>query len=73
MPLFYCPRHERLCDPHGQTWVTWPALYVAMLPPFCTLLDAAKIDASRYTVIPTPCDRCTAMARQAVEEHIDPL
>ena len=46
---------------------------VAMVQPFCDRLDAACIDASGYTVIPAPCDLCTAIARQAVDEHLDPL
>jgi len=46
---------------------------VAMVQPFCDRLDAACIDASGYTVFPAPCDLCTAIARQAVDEHLDPL
>ena len=72
MPLSYCTLHERFFDPHGQTWVTWPQMLVAMVQPCCDMLDAASIDLSRYTVIPTPCDLCTAIARQAVDEPIDP-
>ena len=48
-------------------------MYGAMMEPFCDLLDATTIDASRYTVIPTPCDLCAAIARQAVDELIDSL
>jgi hypothetical protein len=73
MSLSYCSLHERLFDPQRQTWVTWPHLYVAMVPPFCDLLASCRIDASRYTVSPAPCDRCTAIARQAVDEYIEPL
>ena len=72
MPLSYCPLHERYLEPQGQTWVTWPPMYVAMLPPFCDMLTSLRIDAARYTVIPAPCDLCTTIARQAVDEDIDP-
>jgi len=73
MPLSYCTLHERFFDPHGQTWVTWPHMLVAMVQPCCDMLDAASINASGYTVVPTSCDLCTAIARQAVDELIDPL
>jgi len=73
MPLSYCPLHERFFDPQGKTWITWPHMYVEMVKPFCDMLDSASIDSSGYTVIPTPCDLCTAIARQAVDEHSDPL
>jgi hypothetical protein len=48
-------------------------MYVDMVKPFCDMLDSASIDSSGYTVIPTSCDLCTAIARQAVDEQIDPL
>jgi hypothetical protein len=72
MPLSYCPLHERCFDSHGQTWVTLPSMYVAMVKPFCDLLDAARIDSSGYMVVLTPCDLCTAVARQAGDEILDP-
>ena len=73
MSLFYCTLHERLFDPQIQTWVTWSHVYVTMVQSFCDMLDAARIDASGYTVRPTPCDLCTVIARQAVDEYFGPL
>jgi len=48
-------------------------MYVAMLQPFCDMLTSLRTDAAWYTVLPAPCDLCTAIARQAVDEYIDPL
>jgi hypothetical protein len=43
-----------------------------MVPPFCDVLHTAHLDVSHYTVLPTPCDVCTAIACQTVDEIIDP-
>lgn len=72
MPFSYCTLHERLFNPQCQTWVTWPQIYIAMVPPFCDVLHTAHLDVSHYTVLPTPCDVCTAIACQTVDEIIDP-
>ena len=73
MPISYCDLHKRLFDQQRQTWVTWPRMDLAMAEPFCDVLDSARGDSASHTVIPMPCDLCTAIARQAVDERMEPL
>ncbi len=73
MSLSYCSLHERLFDPQCNTWVTWSQMYVDMVKPFCDILDSANIDSSAYAILPTPCDLCKKIARQAVSEQIEPF
>jgi hypothetical protein len=73
MPIPYCTVHERLFDAQCGAWLTWSQAYVTMVQHLCDILDSAHIDSSHYKVTQTACDRCTTIARQAVDEHIDPL
>jgi hypothetical protein len=48
-------------------------MYVDMVKPAGDILDSANIDSFDYAVIPTPCDLCKKIARQAVCEQIEPF
>ena len=72
MSLPYCDVHERLLHPQRQTWITWSRMYVEMVQSLCDMLDAEQIACADYRVTQTACDRCTTIARQAVDAHIDP-
>jgi uncharacterized cysteine cluster protein YcgN (CxxCxxCC family) len=72
MAIPYCDVHERLFDPQRHAWIQWSRMYVEMVQRLCAMLDAEHIACGDYKVTPTACDRCTTIARQAVDEHIDP-
>ena len=73
MSIPYCTVHERLFDLKCGAWFTWSQDYVTMVQHLCDILDSANIDSSDYKVIRTSCDLCKKVARQAVDEQIDPL
>jgi hypothetical protein len=73
MPIPYCSVHERLFDQKQHTWVNWSQTYVDMVTHLCDILDTANIDSSDYKVVPTACDRCKNIARQAIYEPIEPF
>ena len=68
MSIPYCYLHERLFNSQSQVWNTWSRMYVDMVQGLCDMLEAEHIACADHKVIPTACDRCTQMARQAVEE-----
>ena len=73
MLIPYCTVHERLFDAKCGMWFTWSQAYVIMVQHLCDILDSAHIPSADYQVTRTACDRCTTIARQTVDEPIDPL
>ena len=72
MSIPYCYLHERLFDPQRQAWSTWSRMYVDMVQRLCDMLEAEHIACADHKVTPTACDRCTQIARQAVDEPREP-
>jgi hypothetical protein len=72
MPTPYCFVHKRLFNLHNSTWMLWDKEHIATQQVGHTL-EAAPRDVSRPVLMQTACDRCAAIARQAICEQMEPL
>ena len=73
MPTPYCSVHKRLFNPHNSTWMPWDKEHSALAQQVGHTREAAPRDVSRPVLMQTACDRCAAIARQAICEQIEPL